>query len=129
MAARLLTLGVFLTLIGCAHVEPPTPESMQIDDFKIEGEKQLKESDIKEKIVTNESSWLPSWFPIWGRVEWFDPITWQADLRRIQRFYEANGYYQARVLEESVTEHKPRRVKLLVKLREGAPARVNTVDL
>jgi translocation and assembly module TamA len=127
--ARLLILGVLVALTGCAHVEPPTPESMEIDDFQIEGEKQLKESDIKEKIVTNESSWLPGWFPIWGRIEWFDPITWQADLRRIQRFYEANGYYQARVLEESVTEHKPRRVKLLVKLREGAPARVNTVDI
>ena len=93
--------------------------------FDIEGEKQLKEDDLKEKIVTGESSWLPAWVPFLGKREWFDPITWQADLRRIQRFYEANGYYQARVLEDVVTEVKPKHVKLLVKLREGEPARVD----
>ncbi len=102
---------------------------MEVDKFDIEGVKQLKESELKEKIVTGESSWLPPWFPIFGKQEWFDPITWQADLRRIQRFYEANGFYQARVLEDVVTEVKPKHVKLLVKLREGAPARVSSVEI
>ena len=121
-------LGLTLTLAGCATA-PPTPDSMEVDKFDIEGEKQLKESDLKDKVVTGESSWVPEWFPVFGKREWFDPITWQADLRRLQRVYEANGYYQARVLEEVVTEVKPKHVKLLVKLREGAPARVVSVDI
>jgi translocation and assembly module TamA len=62
--------------------------------------------------------------PFFGRLEWFDPVTWQADLRRIQRFYEANGYYQARVLEDVVTEVQPKHVQLLVKLRGGSRPRV-----
>jgi translocation and assembly module TamA len=102
---------------------------MEVDAFEIDGEKQLKEADIKEKIVTNESSWLPAWVPFFGKREWFDPITWQADLRRIERLYEANGFYQARVLEDVVTEVKPRHVKLLVRLREGEPARVESIDI
>lgn len=128
MAARVLILGVLLALTGCAHT-PPTPEAMEVDDFRLEGARQLEAKAIKEKIVTNQSSWLPWWFPVWGRTEWFDPITWQADLRRIQRFYEANGYYQARILEDVVTEHRPRHVKLLVKLREGEPARLTSLEL
>ena len=102
---------------------------MEVDTFEIEGDKQVKEADIKEKIVTAQSSWLPAWVPLLGKREWFDPITWQADLRRIQRFYEANGFYQARVLEETVTEVKPKHVKLLVRLREGEPAKVTSIDV
>lgn len=114
---------------GCVTPGPPTPDSKEVDGFEIEGEKKLKESDIKEKVVTNVSPLLSGILPwIWPQ-EWFDPIAWQADLRRIQRFYEANGYYQARVLEDVVTDTKPQHVKLLVRLREGEPARVNTVDL
>lgn len=119
-----------LTLCLCACVTaPPTPDSQEVDKFDIEGEEQLKEADIKEKIVTAESSWLPAWVPFLGRQEWFDPITWQADLRRIERIYEAHGFYQARVLEDVVTEVRPRHVKLLVRLREGAPARVFTLEI
>ena len=128
MAWRVFILGLTLALGGCATM-PPSPDAMEVDDLDIEGEDKLKEADLKEKIVTGESSWLPPWVPFFGRLEWFDPVTWQADLRRIQRFYEANGYYQARVLEDVVTEVRPRHVKLLVKLREGEPARVNTVDI
>lgn len=119
---------LLLGLAGCATT-PPTPDAAEVVDFDIEGAKKLKAGDIKERIVTGESSWLPSWVPLLGRTEWFDPIAWQADLRRIQRYYEARGYYQARVLEDVVTEVKPGKVKLLVRLREGEPARVNTVDI
>lgn len=125
---RVLSCGLTLCLAACATT-PPTPDSQEVDEFDIEGEKQLKESDIKDKIVTSQSSWFPAWVPFIGKKEWFDPITWQADLRRIERFYEANGFYQARILEDVVTEVKPHHVKLLVRLREGLPARVTSLDV
>ena len=126
---RVLIPGLALVCLAACVTAPPTPDSMEVDAFEIDGVKQLKKSDITEKIVTAESSFLPGWVPLLGKTEWFDPITWQADLRRIQRIYEANGFYQARVLEDVVTETRPRHVKLLVKLREGEPARVNAVDI
>lgn len=125
--ARLLFL-VGLTLVGAGCVTtPPTPDALEVDAFDIEGEQHLDEGDIKDKVVTNQSPWLSNLAPWLWPKEWFDPIAWQADLRRIQRFYEANGYYQARVLEDVVTETKPKHVKLLVRLREGEPARVDTL--
>jgi len=126
---RALSIGLTLSLAGCATLGPPTPESQEVDAFDIEGEQRLSEGDIKEKVVTNVTPFFANVLPWMVAREWFDPIAWQADLRRIQRFYEANGYYQARVVEDVVTETKPKHVKLLVRLREGEPARVNTVDL
>ncbi len=117
-----------LALAACAHT-PPTPDSQEVDDFELEGTKQLEEDAVKERIATTESSWLPAWVPVFGRVGWYDPTTWQADLRRIARYYEANGFYQARILEEQVTPVKEGHVKLLVKLREGEPARVTSLEL
>lgn len=122
-------LLIVLTLGGSACVTaPPTPDAREIDSFDIEGEKKLTESAIKEKVLTAESSWVPHWVPGLGRREWFDPNTWQADLRRIQRFYEANGYYQARILEDVITEPQPLHVRLLVRLKEGEPAKINTIE-
>jgi len=110
-------------LAACSHA-PPTPDALEVDDLSIEGNSALKESAIKEKILTGESSWLPWWFPIWGHTEWFDESAWQADLRRITRLYEANGYYQARILDEQQNPNGPGHVKLLVKVFEGEPARI-----
>lgn len=115
-------------LASCAH-GPPTPDAREVDDLVIEGTDALSEGDVKDKILTAESSWLPGWFPVWGRTEWFDESAWQADLRRIVRFYEANGYYQARVLEDQVNPNGPGHVKLLVKVKEGEPARLAHLDV
>lgn len=128
MARPLALLTLTLVCAGCVTT-PPTPDARKVDDFEIEGTKHLSESDVKDKIVTTESPWLSYIAPWMSPPQWFDPLAWQADLRRIQRFYEANGYYQARVLEDQITEVGTDKVKLLVKLREGEPARVATIDI
>ncbi len=122
-------MAVLAFVAGACAGAPPTPDSQRVDRLDLEGPKALSAGDIKEKIVTTESSWLPEWVPLLGHAGWFDPTSWQADLRRITRFYEANGFYQAHILEDLVTETKPGHVKLLVKLREGAPARVTSLRI
>jgi translocation and assembly module TamA len=108
---------------------PPTPDAQRIDAVELVGPKALHAGDVKERLVSTPSSWLPAWVPLLGRVEWFDPSAWQADLRRITRYYEAHGFYQVRITEEGVTETKPGHVKLLVKLKEGDPARVASLQV
>ena len=116
-----------LTGASCA-VMPPTPDSLRVDDIALEGTKVLGKGAIKGKIITNEGTPLiPNWLLEWnivGHIGWYDPNSWQADLRRITRFYEANGYYQARILEDVVTPTIPGHVKLLVKLHEGEPTHI-----
>jgi translocation and assembly module TamA len=124
---RPLVAAAALTLSACSHV-PPTPDAREVDAFELEGTKALDERAIKDRLLTDESSWLPWWFPVWGHTAWFDESAWQADLRRITRFYEANGYYQARILDEQVNPNGPGHVKLLVRVFEGEPARIASVS-
>ena len=119
---------ILLVLSGCATV-PPTPDAKQISRFDIEGEKQLAEGDIKDKIVTTQRPWYSYVAPFIWPPEFFDPLTWQADLRRITRFYEARGYYQARILDDEVLPDGEKFVKLLVRLREGDPARIRSLAI
>lgn len=127
-AALLQVLVGALTLTACVHA-PPTPDSLEVDQLDFEGTKQLDQAEVKKKILTGASSWLPWWFPVFGKTEWFDSSAWQADLRRITRFYEANGYYQARILDQEITPTREGHVKLLVRLKEGAPATVSTFEV
>ncbi len=129
--SRVQVLLMTLLSASCA-IAPPTPDSKRVDDLQIEGTKALRAGAIKDKIVTTESTPLPDfvlslgWF---GRIGWYDPTSWQADLRRITRFYEANGYYQARIIEDVVAPSNGDHVKLLVKLTEGQPTYITKLTL
>jgi translocation and assembly module TamA len=125
-ATLLAVLGVIAA--ACAHA-PPSPDSREIDALTIEGTQALSASEIKERIVTSESSCVPGWFPFFGRTGWLDLSAWQGDQRRVIRLYEASGYYQARILEEKVLETRPGHVELFLKLREGLPATVSQLSV
>ena len=56
------------------------------------------------------------------------PAAWQADLNRIPRYYQAQGYYQAQVVDDSVTRDGDG-VALKVKVQEGKPTRVKQLEI
>ncbi len=125
-STQLVLLVGLLLGVGCATT-PPTPDSLKVDDIDLQGTRAVTKGQIKEKILTNEAFVLLPWFLLdigIGKIGWYDPTSWQADLRRITRFYEANGYYQAHILEEAVTPTRPGHVKLLVRLSEGPATHV-----
>jgi translocation and assembly module TamA len=116
-----------LSVSACLHA--PTPDSRLVDDFNIEGTKAVDEDDIKEKVLTTESSWLPWWVPFLGKAGWYDPLAWQADLRRVQRYYETQGFYDAQVLEEAVTELPNEHVRIKIEVQEGVPFLISNLKL
>ena len=119
-----------LTLLAlapaCAHTDhrPDQPKVVALD---IQGAKQVKPSAIKEKIVTTPPAWYERLNPF-GRRSYFDPNTWQADLKRIVRFYQAQGFYDARIDSESQTPKGDKAIALEVKLTEGPPTLVSTFN-
>lgn len=123
-----LSSALLALLVGCATPKP-APDSLRVDELTITGMDKLKESDVTDRIVTSATPWWSRWFPFLGGTEWFDVNTWQADLRRIARVYESRGYYQARVLEDLVTETGKGSVTLKVKVSEGLPATLRTMDV
>ncbi len=119
--SRPLGLSCLLLAVAsaCATTKP-TPDALAVDRLRITGAKDVPERVLRERILTSQT-------PFIGPTEWFDASTWQADLRRLVRLYEAQGYYQARITEEDVRETKPGHVELSVALQEGARAVVSSL--
>jgi len=106
----LLLLGAWLW--GCATT--PRVNGPRIRSFDIEGAEQISASELKDIIVTD------------GR---YDPNTWQADLRRLQRYYQAQGFYNARIVEQSVSASRRQTVRIRVVVEEGKPTRVAHLEI
>jgi len=129
---RLIAPLLLLALASACATAKPRPDALEVKDLKIEGTDQVDEGDIKAKILTTETPW---WEPLWPFDKgpaWFDPNAWQADLRRIERFYQAEGYYQAQVISPAPDTVKPEgkeAVSLIAVVREGEPTRISTVEL
>lgn len=65
----------------------------------------------------------------WPWTEWplYDPAIFERDQERIERWYQARGYYDARVLDASVTEVEGDEVQIHVKVSEGDPVRIREI--
>jgi translocation and assembly module TamA len=114
-------LLVVIALAGCRHAAPK--DQPAIHDIEIEGTKQVSAGDIKDKLLTSESSWLP-----FSSKHYFDPDVWKTDLRRIERYYRERGYYQAKVIESRIEPHG-KEVDVHAKVEEGAPTRIGSVTI
>jgi translocation and assembly module TamA len=117
---RLATRAWAVCALACVAACATTQKKDQplIEGIRIEGTKQVPEAEVKARILTSEQPWWP-----WEEPSWFDANAWQADLRRIERYYESRGYYQARVLEDEVLAQGDQ-VSLRVRVEEGQPTRL-----
>lgn len=126
---HLLFVLTLLTLpAGCATSSGAQSDEPKVVKLDIEGTKQVKASAIKEKIVTSKTPW---WEPINPFVgpNYFDPNTWQADLKRIVRYYQAQGYYDARIDSTSQEPKGKNGIALEVKVHEGGPTHVTALNV
>lgn len=127
---RLSLLALLPLAFACAcAAAKPQPDALEVKDLKIEGTDQVSEKDIKSKILTTDTPW---WEPLWPfdkGPSYFDPNAWQADLRRIERYYQARGYYQAQVVSDQVKPEGKEKVELVAQVREGPPTKIDDVQV
>lgn len=116
-----LLTALILTAAGCAHEQRRGAPIVR--DLDIEGNRAVEDDELKARIVTSESSWLPFTEP-----QPFDPNIWRTDLRRIERYYQERGYYQARVVSDQVRPIGDD-VALTIRVREGEPTYVTRVEV
>ncbi|WP_233261668.1 BamA/TamA family outer membrane protein [Vitiosangium sp. GDMCC 1.1324] len=132
-ALHLRQLLPVLTLLvlaaGCASTsgarQDDQPKVVALD---IKGTQQVKVSEIKEKIVTSKTPW---WEPINPFVgpNYFDPNTWLADLKRIVRYYQAQGFYEARIDSAKQQPRGKDAIALEVTVHEGPSTQVTTLNV
>ncbi|RKH71731.1 polymerase [Corallococcus interemptor] len=118
-----LALAVLLTACATTSNQPTGPKVKSLD---IEGAKQVDDGDIKDRILTSSTPWYAFW--PFGKAHYFDTNAWQADLRRIERFYQAQGFYQAQVESNEVIPDGDKAVRLKVVVNEGAPTVIDRIE-
>lgn len=123
--AGLLTLAL---ASACATTKPP-PDEPKVVAVSIEGTEQLREGQIKDRIVTSATPWLEHINPFGSGPSYFDPNAWQADLRRIERFYQSEGFYQARVVSDAVEPRGEDRVAVTATVQEGEPTHIEDIQV
>lgn len=108
---------------GCGHAAT-TPVGAVVKDLDLEGTHQVSKRAIEAKIATAKTGW---WWPF-AKKQYFDPVTWQSDLRRIERFYQSRGYYQAEVVSDEVAPVKGG-VALKAVVSEGKPTCIASFEV
>src|ERR1022692_1064730 len=109
-------------LLGCAgHQKKDLPT---VKDLKISGNREVSSREIKKRILTSKTGWWP-----FASKELYDPVAWQADLKRIERLYMAKGFYQAEVVKDEVVPRPPDGVSLEVQVSEGPQTRIGQLQI
>ena len=125
---RWLSGGVSLAVVlacACASTEPAGPRGPVVTDLEIRETDAVSERELVRKLVTAETGWWP-----FAKKRRFDPVEWQSDLQRIERYYETQGYYQARVVRaETLPSANGEEIELVVEVEENAPVRIGAVTV
>jgi len=111
-----------LAVVGCAAQQKK--DQPTVKDLKISGNREVSSREIKNRILTSKTGWWP-----FATKQLFDPVAWQADLKRIERLYVAKGFYQAEVLKDEVVPKPPDAVLLAVQVSEGPQTHIGKLDV
>jgi outer membrane protein insertion porin family/translocation and assembly module TamA len=87
-------------------------------------------SAVEERLATTPSPKLLGLFRgvMYDYVA-FAPRTLDRDLERVERFYRARGYYDARARAAQITSPSDGHVRIAIEVEEGAPVLVSKVEL
>ena len=112
--------GVAIALTGgCASV---APGQEAIDAVSVRGTNAIAESDVEDKLATEESARFLGFFSgVIYDYEIFNAATLQRDLARVERYYRSRGYYAAHARAGRVIPGMDRHVRVQIVVEEGPP--------
>lgn len=126
LAVTLLSLAGFL--FGCPAKLPAGATAL--DKIRIEGNKEVDSDKIEDAIASSETSKVLGLVHLWW-VDYslYDPTTLEKDLERIERFYKARGFYEARVRAGRVIHTGEREVRVQIVVEEGSVVKLARVQV
>jgi len=121
-----LLLGL-VYCVGCAAI--PTQRAV-VDSVELEGNAALSAGDVTKKLATQPS---PRFLGLMQGVVYdyrvFDRYVLQRDLERVERYYQARGYYRARARAGRIQYSGKEHVEVTIVVDEGPLTRVGRLDL
>lgn len=106
-------------LAACAHAEPGREV---LASLEIEGNESIPAGEIEQRLALTETSRWP-----WEEPSYFDEGTLTGDRRRLLRFYQASGFYEARV--RSRVRREDGEVHVTFVVEEGPPTHLASLTL
>jgi len=122
--ALLRRLLALLLLAGCATPYQPFEGKPVLAAIRFEGNDGISSGDLMSHIATAPTGGFFS-----KTARYYDADLFAIDIKRIERWYNRKGYYEAKVADVQETSDDMGRVTLTVKIDEGRRAKVEQVDL
>lgn len=120
-AFLLATLAGILALAQSSNAVPidalDPNRRWRVGRIELSGNRVFADSELKDVIVTRERPW----YRFWDERPEFDPIAFGTDLERLQRYYEARGYYETTVSYDLEVDEERGLVSARVEIHEGLP--------
>ena len=125
---RFLSLAlvvVALLLMGCPARF--TPGRTIVSEVNLRGVQNVDDGDLRNRIATRETPLWPAnrpralrwWRWWWVDPQYLDPAALTRDQARVRRFYQARGYYDARVAQPRITDLGNSRARIEIEVNEG----------
>lgn len=118
-------LGVALiasAILGCASIPKG---AAAVDRLAVRGNHAVSSSDIESKVATTASTkFLGLFRGVVRDYELFDRSVLERDLQRVERYYRARGYYDARARAGEVRYRNDQHVDVTIEVEEGRPVLV-----
>ena len=124
-----LTLSILLSCPHClwaVQLDDLNPEkNWRLQSLAITGNDHIHTGQLRQQMLSKTRSWTTPWkaFPR------FDPVTFAADMTRLKRFYEMQGYNEAVVSYDLSVDEQHKGIKAQVSIHEGEPTRVRELSL
>ena len=113
-----------LILAACATPSQPFEGHPVLAAIKFEGNKTIGGGDLLAKIATTPSSGFFS-----KTARYYDADLFALDLKRLVRWYNQKGFYQAKIVDMQEQKDDRGRVTLVVKIDEGRRAMIREMRL
>ncbi|HEU4406592.1 MAG TPA: POTRA domain-containing protein [Polyangiaceae bacterium] len=123
--------GLLLALpLGCAS----RPKGrLVVDRVELKGAREVDPDEVLDRLATRPSSTLlgvpdsAGWLSVPLDYEVYDPFVVERDVQRVERYYRARGYYEARVTAARVVRLPDDRVRVELHVHEGSVVQVGKV--
>jgi len=122
-------LAVFLACWVALACAPVPKGRYTLETLHMSGDHAVDDDEIQEVIASRPSArFLGLFSGVIYDYEIFDRYVLERDLQRIERYYRARGFYEARVRAARVV-YKGRGARVQIEIEEGPPVKVARVDV
>src|SRR6202521_4334959 len=120
-------LSIFLIAnpeaVGFTVADIDPSHRYKLEKIDLSGEHAFSRNAVVSVMTTKERHWYQVWKPLPD----FDTQAFTEDLAHIRRFYEAHGYYNARLTYDLTLGQD--KVTPRINISEGKPIRIETIEI